>query len=129
MLEALKTGQRVWYAPDHDYGTRRSTFAPLFAVKRACTTTGTSLLVDATDCAIVPFTMVRESNGQYTLTISAPVEGFPKNDPDQAAAFVNKIVEKSIMACPGQYMWLHRRFKTRPYGECCLYKPQLVPAM
>lgn len=129
MLEALKTGQRVWYAPDHDYGTRRSTFAPLFAVKRACTTTGTSLLVDATDCAIVPFTMVRESNGQYTLTISAPVEGFPKNDPDQAAAFVNKIVEKSIMACPGQYMWLHRRFKTRPDGEYCLYKPQLVPAM
>ncbi len=78
MLEALKTGHRVWYAPDHDYGTRRSTFAPLFAVKRACTTTGTSLLVDATDCAIVPFTMVRESNAQYKLTISAPVEGFPK---------------------------------------------------
>ncbi|MEL7326435.1 MAG: LpxL/LpxP family Kdo(2)-lipid IV(A) lauroyl/palmitoleoyl acyltransferase [Pseudomonadota bacterium] len=129
MLEALKTGHRVWYAPDHDYGTRRSTFAPLFAVKRACTTTGTSLLVDATDCAIVPFTMVRESNSQYKLTISAPVEGFPKNDPDQAAVFVNKIVEQSIMASPSQYMWLHRRFKTRPDGECCLYKPRLAPAM
>lgn len=122
MLKALNAGERVWYAPDHDYGTRRSTFAPLFEVKRACTTTGTSLLVDTTDCAIVPFTMVRGENGHYTLTISAPVDGFPKNDPDQAAVFINKILESSIMASPSQYMWLHRRFKTRPDGECCLYK-------
>jgi KDO2-lipid IV(A) lauroyltransferase len=129
MFEALNTGQRVWYAPDHDYGVRRSTFAPLFAVSKACTTTGTSLLVDQTDCAIVPFTMVRGEDGHYTLTISAPVDGFPKNDPDQAAVFVNKIVEKSILASPSQYMWLHRRFKTRPEGEMCLYKPCLAPAM
>lgn len=129
MLETLNSGHRVWYAPDHDYGTRRSTFAPLFAVKNACTTTGTSLLVDATDCAIVPFTMVREDNGQYTLTIREPVDGFPKNDPENAAIFINKIVEESIMASPGQYMWLHRRFKTRPQGEECLYNPQLIPAI
>lgn len=129
MLEALKTGERVWYAPDHDYGNRRSTFAPLFAVKNACTTTGTSLLVDSTDCAIVPFTMVRGKDGHYTLTISAPVEGFPKEDHQRAAAFVNQIVETSIMASPSQYMWLHRRFKTRPEGEDCLYKPRLIPSL
>ncbi|EPN4987276.1 LpxL/LpxP family Kdo(2)-lipid IV(A) lauroyl/palmitoleoyl acyltransferase [Vibrio alginolyticus] len=129
MLEALKTGERVWYAPDHDYGNRRSTFAPLFAVKNACTTTGTSLLVDSTDCAIVPFTMVRRKDGHYTLTISAPVDGFPKEDHQRAAAFVNQIVETSIMASPSQYMWLHRRFKTRPEGEDCLYKPRLIPSL
>ncbi|ENN2393148.1 LpxL/LpxP family Kdo(2)-lipid IV(A) lauroyl/palmitoleoyl acyltransferase [Vibrio alginolyticus] len=129
MLESLKTGERVWYAPDHDYGNRRSTFAPLFAVKNACTTTGTSLLVDSTDCAIVPFTMVRGKDGHYTLTISASVEGFPKEDHQRAAAFVNQIVETSIMASPSQYMWLHRRFKTRPEGEDCLYKPRLIPSL
>ncbi|AEX22128.1 LpxL/LpxP family Kdo(2)-lipid IV(A) lauroyl/palmitoleoyl acyltransferase [Vibrio sp. EJY3] len=129
MLDALNSGKRVWYAPDHDYGTRRSTFAPLFAVKNACTTTGTSLLVDATDCAIVPFTMVRGDDGHYTLTIREPVDGFPKGDPRNAAIFINKIVEESIMASPSQYMWLHRRFKTRPQGEDCLYNPQLIPAM
>lgn len=129
MLDALNSGCRVWYAPDHDYGTKRSTFAPLFAVKNACTTTGTSLLVDATDCAIVPFTMVRGEDGHYTLTIREPVDGFPKGNAKKAAIFINNIVEESIMACPSQYMWLHRRFKTRPQGEKCLYKSPLIPVM
>ncbi len=121
MIKALKTGQRVWYAPDHDYGRRRSTFAPLFAVEKACTTTGTSLLVNASDCAIVPFTMVRDENDHYILTIHPHLEGFPSDNETSAAAFINQAVETSIMAAPSQYMWLHRRFKNRPEGEACLY--------
>ena len=123
MLHALRTGERVWYAPDHDYGRRRSTFAPLFAVENACTTTGTSLLVDASHCAVVPFAMIRNTDsGQYTLKVFPPLDKFPHNDPDAAAAYVNKAVERSIMEAPEQYMWLHRRFKTRPEGEPSLYK-------
>ncbi|UXI00019.1 LpxL/LpxP family Kdo(2)-lipid IV(A) lauroyl/palmitoleoyl acyltransferase [Photobacterium sp. TY1-4] len=122
MLRALRHGERVWYAPDHDYGRRRSTFAPLFAVEKACTTTGTSLLADASDCAVVPFAMVRNTDsGQYTLKVFPPLDAFPHNDPDAAAAYVNKALERSIMEAPEQYMWLHRRFKTRPEGEPSLY--------
>lgn len=122
MLRALRKGERVWYAPDHDYGRRRSTFAPLFAVEKACTTTGTSLLVDASDCAVVPFAMVRNTDtGRYTLKVFPPLGEFPHNDPDAAAAYVNKAIERSIMEAPEQYMWLHRRFKTRPEGEESLY--------
>lgn len=78
MLEALNEGAFMWYAPDHDYG-RRSTFAPLFAVENACTTTGTSPLIEGSDCAIV---MIRnDDNGHYTLTIKEPmVDQFPKGD-------------------------------------------------
>ncbi|MGR2767516.1 LpxL/LpxP family Kdo(2)-lipid IV(A) lauroyl/palmitoleoyl acyltransferase [Photobacterium sp. GSS17] len=122
MLRALRTAERVWYAPDHDYGRRRSTFAPLFAVEKACTTTGTSLLVDASKCAVVPFAMVRNTDsGQYTLKVFPPLDAFPHNDPDAAAAYINKAIERSIMEAPEQYMWLHRRFKTRPEGEPSLY--------
>ncbi|UTV26530.1 LpxL/LpxP family Kdo(2)-lipid IV(A) lauroyl/palmitoleoyl acyltransferase [Photobacterium atrarenae] len=122
MLRALRSGERVWYAPDHDYGRRRSTFAPLFAVEKACTTTGTSLLADASDCALVPFAMVRNTDsGQYTLKVFPPLDAFPHNEPDAAAAYVNKAIERSIMEAPEQYMWLHRRFKTRPEGEPSLY--------
>lgn len=122
MLRALRNGERVWYAPDHDYGRRRSTFAPLFAVEKACTTTGTSLLADASDCALVPFAVVRNTDsGQYTVKVFPPLDAFPHNEPDAAAAYVNKAIERSIMEAPEQYMWLHRRFKTRPEGEPSLY--------
>ncbi|KLV07194.1 lipid A biosynthesis lauroyl acyltransferase [Photobacterium aquae] len=122
MLHALRHGELLWYAPDHDYGLRRSSFAPLFAVEKACTTTGTSLLVDASDCAVVPFAMVRQSDsGKYTLKVYPPLDAFPHHDPDAAAAYVNKAIERSIMEAPEQYMWLHRRFKTRPEGEASLY--------
>ncbi|MGL4474163.1 MAG: LpxL/LpxP family Kdo(2)-lipid IV(A) lauroyl/palmitoleoyl acyltransferase [Shewanella sp.] len=123
MLDSLRQGARVWYAPDHDYGRRRSTFAPLFAVKQACTTTGTSILVDETDCAVVPFSMVRKhDSGRYVLTFGEPlIDKFPKGDVEAAAVFVNGMVEDAIMAAPSQYMWLHRRFKTRPEGEASLY--------
>lgn len=121
MIDALKTGKRVWYAPDHDYGRRRSTFAPLFAVENACTTTGTSMLVNASDCVVVPFTMVRDSNDHYTLTIHPYLDAYPKECEQLAAVYTNRAIETSIMAAPSQYMWLHRRFKTRPDGEQCLY--------
>ncbi|KHT64519.1 lipid A biosynthesis lauroyl acyltransferase [Photobacterium gaetbulicola] len=123
MLKALSTGERVWYAPDHDYGRRRSTFAPLFAVEQACTTTGTSLLVDNSGCEVMTFRMVRETDsGDYVITLAPLHEAFPRNAPDQAAVIINKAVENAILAAPCQYMWLHRRFKTRPEGEPCLYR-------
>ncbi|WEM40965.1 LpxL/LpxP family Kdo(2)-lipid IV(A) lauroyl/palmitoleoyl acyltransferase [Photobacterium sp. DA100] len=123
MLKALSTGERVWYAPDHDYGRRRSTFAPLFAVEQACTTTGTSLLVDNSGCEVMTFRMVRETDsGDYVITLDPLHEAFPRNAPEQAAVVINKAVENAILAAPCQYMWLHRRFKTRPEGEPCLYR-------
>lgn len=123
MLESLNNGAFMWYAPDHDYGRRRSTFAPLFAVENACTTTGTSILVEGSDCAVIPLVMVRnDDNGHYTLTIKEPlIDQFPKGDEQAGARFINKIVEASIMDAPSQYMWLHRRFKNRPNGEASLY--------
>lgn len=127
MLKALSSGQRVWYAPDHDYGRRRSTFAPLFAVDKACTTTGTSLLVDNSGCEVMTFRMVRESDsGNYLITISPLQREFPRNEPEKAAIVINEAVEQAILAAPCQYMWLHRRFKTRPEGEPSLYDKEPV---
>ncbi len=121
MLRYLKEGYRMWYAPDHDYGRRRSTFAPLFAVEKACTTTGTSLLAHAGHAAVVPFSIVRDRRGgQYRITIYSPLQDFPK-DADAAAVVTNRAVEQLILQAPEQYMWLHRRFKTRPEGEPSLY--------
>lgn len=122
MIRALRAGEIIWYAPDHDYGPRRSVFVPLFAVDKAATTTGTSILMQAADPALVAFAPIRNKDGSgYRLVISPAIEGFPMDDEVAAAAFMNWVVEKEILRAPGQYMWLHRRFKTRPEGEASLY--------
>lgn len=122
MIRALRAGEIIWYAPDHDYGPRRSVFVPLFAVDKAATTTGTSILMQAADPALVAFAPIRNKDGSgYRLVISPAIQGFPMDDEVAAAAFMNRVVEKEILRAPGQYMWLHRRFKTRPEGESSLY--------
>ncbi|QWK97545.1 LpxL/LpxP family Kdo(2)-lipid IV(A) lauroyl/palmitoleoyl acyltransferasee [Plesiomonas shigelloides] len=122
MIRALRAGEIIWYAPDHDYGPRRSVFVPLFAVDKAATTTGTSILMQAADPALVAFAPIRNKDGcGYRLVISPAIQGFPMDDEVAAAAFMNRVVEKEILRAPGQYMWLHRRFKTRPEGESSLY--------
>ncbi|SPX63980.1 Lipid A biosynthesis lauroyl acyltransferase [Leclercia adecarboxylata] len=54
MIRALKSGEVIWYAPDHDYGPGASVFVPFFAVDEAATTTGTWTLARLSQAAIVP---------------------------------------------------------------------------
>lgn len=122
MVRALKLGEVIWYAPDHDYGPRSSVFAPFFAVEKAATTKGSYMLVRMGKSAIIPFTPRRLPEGKgYELLIQPAVENFPQDNEFDAAAAMNKVIEKEILLAPDQYMWLHRRFKTRPEGEDSLY--------
>ncbi|MDR9891700.1 LpxL/LpxP family Kdo(2)-lipid IV(A) lauroyl/palmitoleoyl acyltransferasee [Pseudenterobacter timonensis] len=117
MIRALKNGEVIWYAPDHDYGPQASVFAPLFAVDEAATTTGTWMLARMSKAAIVPFVPRRKPDGKgYELIMLEPEYDPPLDDADTTARWMNGIVEKCIMLAPEQYMWLHRRFKTRPEG-------------
>ena len=117
MIKALKKGEVVWYAPDHDYGPRSSVFVPLFAVEQAATTTGTWMLARMSGACLVPFVPRRKPDGKgYQLIILPPECSPPLDDAETTAAWMNKVVEKCIMMAPEQYMWLHRRFKTRPEG-------------
>ncbi|CDL86608.1 Kdo(2)-lipid IV(A) acyltransferase [Xenorhabdus cabanillasii] len=126
MIRCLKNGEIVWYAPDHDYGPRKSVFAPLFAVEHAATTTGTSILVRLSNPALLPFTPRRLPDGKgYELIIQPAVENFPEKDEVEAATFMNKVIEREIMQAPEQYMWLHRRFKTRPKDMPSLYSDNI----
>ncbi|PCS22698.1 LpxL/LpxP family Kdo(2)-lipid IV(A) lauroyl/palmitoleoyl acyltransferase [Candidatus Enterovibrio escicola] len=123
MVKILREGGLLWYAPDHDYGCHRYAWAPLFAVEKACTTTGTHLLASAGKADVMTFTITRDRKGTgYTLTLDPPMAAFPYNDEAAAATYTNKFIERSILRAPEQYMWLHRRFKSRPEGERSLYE-------
>lgn len=116
MIKALRDGETIWYAPDHDYGRRKSVFVPFFAVEKACTTTGSHILLNsAPNCAVVPFSPIRHQDySGYTVTISPAVDFSQCQTELETAIQMNKIVEIEILRAISQYMWIHRRFKTRP---------------
>ncbi len=119
MLKALKHGEIIWYAPDHDYGHKNAVFVPFFAVTQAATTTGSYYLLKASpNSKVIPFAPLRNHDGSgYTVTISAPVDFSDLTTETDIATRMNKIVEKEILRGIEQYMWLHRRFKTRPHAQ------------
>ncbi|UAW97466.1 lipid A biosynthesis lauroyl acyltransferase [Halopseudomonas nanhaiensis] len=121
MLKSMRSGRAIWYAPDQDYGRKASVFVPLFGVQ-AATVTATSTFARLGKALVIPFTQTRLPNAQgYQLTIHAPLENFPSGDETADALRINQWVEQAILQQPEQYMWVHRRFKTRPEGEARPY--------
>lgn len=120
LIRNLRKGHIVWYAPDQDYGKSRSIFAPFFGIE-AATVPGTSKLARLTGCVVIPFSHYREANGFYRLVVHPPLADFPTDDERADATTVNEKIEEMIRVAPGQYMWVHRRFKSRPDGEASIY--------
>jgi KDO2-lipid IV(A) palmitoleoyltransferase len=122
MVKALKSGEAVWFAPDQDYGPKGSSFAPFFAVEQAATTNGTFTIARLAKPAILTTVLYRKEDGSgYQLVIEPELEDYPVDDEQAAAAYMNRKIEHEIMRAPEQYLWLHRRFKTRPFGGEKLY--------
>jgi KDO2-lipid IV(A) lauroyltransferase len=121
MLKSLKDNIPVWYAPDQDYGREQSIFTPFFGVP-AASITGTSRLARISGAAVVPFFQARLPDAQgYQLTLYPALEDFPGTSIEEDTCRINAIIEARIREQPGQYLWLHRRFKTRPEGEPGVY--------
>ncbi|GGY78461.1 lipid A biosynthesis lauroyltransferase [Cellvibrio zantedeschiae] len=116
----LKAGHIVWYAPDQDYGIQHSIFAPFFGVQ-AATVPGTGRFAKLGNALVIPFLHFRDADGRYSIELKAPLESFPSGDDLADSTRINKIFEQAIRKQPDQYLWVHRRFKTRPPGEPSFY--------
>ena len=115
--KALRKGEALWYAPDHDYGRHASVFVPFFAVEQSATITGTATLARVKNAVVLPCYTLRLPQGGYKLVIGAPLQNFPTGDDIADATRSNQVIEGAVRQAPEQYMWLHRRFKTRPRKE------------
>lgn len=122
MLKVLRAGRAIWYAPDQDYGIKQGIFVPLFGIP-AATVTATSKFAQLGRALVVPFTQVRLKDGSgYRLVVHPPLQDFPGESEEADCLRINRWIESSISQCPEQYLWAHRRFKTRPEGEPNLYR-------
>lgn len=121
VVRRIKSGHHVWYSPDMDFGRDASVFAPFFGVEAASIRL-TAKIARMTGAPVMPFMFHRNpDNRTYTLEYLPPLENFPSGDEVADAARVNAFIESAIRKHPEQYLWLHRRFKTRPEGESNLY--------
>jgi len=121
ILQSLKDGHILWYAADQDYGEKHSVFANFFGVP-AATITGTMRLAKFRNSPVVIMSQHREiDTHEWMIRFEPGPKNFPTDDPVADAQAINDSIEKTIRRTPEQYLWLHRRFKTRPAGEPKLY--------
>ncbi|WP_205695304.1 LpxL/LpxP family Kdo(2)-lipid IV(A) lauroyl/palmitoleoyl acyltransferase [Corallincola luteus] len=117
-VKQLRKGHRLWYAPDQDYGRRSSIFVPFFAVQDAPTIPATSNLAKLGKAKVMIFVQSRLPNNKgYQLTLSPALDNFPSDDLVADTTRINQLIEAEILKQPEEYMWMHRRFKTRPDPE------------
>ena len=123
MIKALRQGEALWYAPDHDYGPHASVFVPFLGVSDAATITGTATLARVRNTVVLPCYNIRLPQGGYQLIIEPPLQNYPVGDDVADATRSNQVLEQAVRKAPEQYMWLHRRFKSRPNAKKFRYNP------
>lgn len=122
VLKRLRAGRAVWYAADQDYGRRHSVFAPFFGVP-AATIVAASRIARLNHSAALFMTTARDlQNRRWSITFHPALADFPGADEISDAARINGLIEGFIRERPEQYLWMHRRFKTRPDGEPSFYR-------
>ena len=122
IIRNLKNGHATWFAPDQDFKRQDIVFTP-FLGGTASTLTATAKMARISKAVVIPFYPVRLENGQgYKLIVLPALENFPTDDIQADSARVNKAIEDMVYACPEQYLWLHKRFKTQPDRSTNIYE-------
>ena len=116
LIQALNDGELCIYLPDQDYGRSRCEFTPFFAVPEMATTKGSLSFAKQANCETIFLVSVRTGTG-YKIIALPGLENFPSGDDKYDVTRMNKMIEKMIMIAPEQYLWMHKRFKTRPNAD------------
>jgi KDO2-lipid IV(A) lauroyltransferase len=119
LLRSLQAGEVVAYSADQNF-TYQNAFVPFFGVP-AATLTSTPEMARRGNARMHPFWFWRDAAGIYHVRIEAPWAGWQEASPEEAAAIYMRELEKFVREKPEQYLWVHRRFKTRPPGEAPIY--------
>lgn len=121
LLRAIKEGDAFFNLPDMDFGRKDSAFVPFFGVPAATLLTS-SRMAQLLGMTVQPIVSEMLPGGQgYRVRFLPPWTNFPTDDALADTATINRWIEDEIRRNPAQYLWVHRRFKTRPLGEPGLY--------
>ena len=119
IIKRLKQGHTVWYASDQDFGPKGAVFAPFFGIPTATVTTVRQLM-KLSGARVLFYACYRIDDGgnsQYVGKVSDAFDDELGLDDARDAELINKAIEDAIRVHPEQYLWVHRRFKTRPNSD------------
>ena len=125
LLAAMKAGEVVGILMDTNMTPPQGIFVNFFGIP-ACTASGLARIALRTDAAVVPtFTIWDESMGEYRLRFDPMMElvrtGNLEADITENTQRFTKVIEDYARQFPDQWLWVHRRWKTRPEGQPPLY--------
>src|ERR1700681_1235469 len=125
LLSAMKAGEVVGILMDTNMTPPQGIFVDFFGIP-ACTASGLARIALRTDAAVVPgFTIWDPLLRKYRLRFDPAVELIRTGDDDADiianTALFTKIIEDYVRRYPDQWLWVHRRWKTRPEGQPPLY--------
>jgi KDO2-lipid IV(A) lauroyltransferase len=121
MVRAIKRGSAFFNPSDMDFGLRDAAFVPFFG-HPAATLLAPSRLARSLDMVVQPVVAEFLPGGQgCVVRFLEPWTDWPTDNPEADAARMNAWIEQEIRRCPAQYLWVHKRFKTRPPGAPPVY--------
>lgn len=121
LMRAIKRGDAFFNLPDMDFGERDAAFVPFFGID-AATLLAPSRMARALDMVVQPVVAELLPGGQgYKVRFLPPWTDFPTPNAVADTTRMNGWIETEVRRNPAQYLWVHKRFKTRPAGEPSLY--------
>jgi Kdo2-lipid IVA lauroyltransferase/acyltransferase len=121
VMRAIRRGEPFYYLPDLDFGPRDAVFVPFFGVQ-AATITGLARIAKLTGARVLPAVTRQLPRGRgYELKIYPAWENYPADDLTADTRRMNAFIEERVREMPAQYLWTHKRFKTRPPGAAKFY--------
>ena len=121
LVRAIRRGAAFFNLPDMDFGARDAAFVPFFDVP-AATLLAPARMARTLGMRVQPVLAEILPGGQgYRVRFLPPWEDFPGDDDLAAATRINAWIAEQIRLNPAQYLWVHKRFKTRPEGQTSLY--------
>jgi Kdo2-lipid IVA lauroyltransferase/acyltransferase len=122
ILRAFQKGHALQLSPDMDLGARDAVFVPLFGVM-AATVSALPRIAKLTGARVVPLVIRQlDGGGGYVARFYPAWENYPSEDTEADVRRMNVFIEQRVREMPEQYLWTHRRFKTRPHGEAGYYE-------
>ena len=121
-MKRLREGCAFFNMPDQDFGLKDAEFVPFFGIA-AATLTAPSKIARLLDMVVQPVVVEMLPGGRgWRVRFLEPWTDWPSADPAADARRMNAFIEAEVRQQPGQYLWVHRRFKTRPPGEAPVYR-------